>query len=377
MGGGVHTKSYGALLDGLNKATGVKVDEQVMNINDLYSKLAMGASVGQVPDCALLLTPAIPHFATIGVIDPIDPAVLTQNGIKEADYPKSVWDGETYQGKHYAVTQDLVRDILYLNDKMFQDAGLTDSNGKPKAPTNKEELIATAQKLTKNGAYGFAVGGGASYPAFETFFWQNDANFFSADLSKSALADPAAIEVGDFWGSLATQLKIAPPDGVDQVKGFVAGKVGMVLDGTWDANGFVDAKVAFTVAQVPQVFKKPLVWSIGHEFTFPKQKTPSDAKVAGVWKLIRWMTDNGATWTLEGGVLAVNQKTLQDPRVANDPVLKVFLAGTDNWRGGQSTPKWTDAEAKVEPIMDAIYTGKQSAKDGLALAAKQLDALSG
>jgi ABC-type glycerol-3-phosphate transport system substrate-binding protein len=173
---------------------------------------------------------------------------------------------------------------------------------------------------------------------------------------------------------LLNSLKIVPPGGVDQLKAFVGNKLAMWINGSWNITGFKENKTAYTAVHVPTFFKTPAVWAIGHEYTFPKQQKPDDAKTEAVWKFITFMIDNGATWTIEGGVLAANRKAYSDPRMVDDPVLKVLIDQSKDWHFGQATPAWLDAEAKLGPVQDAIFVGKQTAKDALPAVAKDIDA---
>lgn len=372
--GATNAKPYTDLQGQFAKETGIKIDQQVMQIGNLNSKLQMGAPVGQAPDMALLYTTAIPHFADLGTIQVLDPAALDQNGIKESDYAPATWQGGMYKGKRYSITQDVVQSALYLNDSMFKDAGLVGSDGKPQAPTDQTSWLDTIQKLTKNGNFGGLWGGSTDTLNFEGLLWQNNTNIFSDDLSKSVLDQPPAIQVATFWAK-PYALKASPPDGVDAEKAFVAGKLAMWVNGSWNVTGFNDSKIAYTVAPVPKLFQTLKVWSLGHELTMPIQKTANDAKVAAFWKFVKFMITNGATWTVQGGVLAANNTVYNDPSIAKDPVLQVFTGQAKNWGVGQSTPKWSDAENLMGPVIDAIYLGKQAPDAAMKSLATQIDAL--
>lgn len=374
--GATNAKPYTDLQTLFDKQTGIKINQQVMQIGNLNSKLQMSAPIGQGPDMALLYTTAIPHFADLGTIQELDPAALEQNGIKESDYAKATWDGGMYKGKRYSITQDVVQSVLFLNDKMFQAGGLADSNGKPQAPTDQNSYLEAAKKLTKNGAFGGLWGGGNDYQNFEGLLWQNQTNVFSSDLGKCILDQPPAIEVAQFWGTPYAKLKVSPPDGVDAEKAFVAGKLAMWLSGSWSITGFTEAKIPFTVAPVPTLFKTNSVWSLGHELTMPVQKNKNDAKISAYWQFVKFMIKNGATWTIQGGVLAANNSVYSDPRIANDPTLKVLTGQAKNWGIGQRTPEWSDAETLIGPAIDAVYVGKKQPDEAMKSLATQIDGLS-
>src|SRR4030095_14304901 len=127
-----------------------------------------------------------------------------------------------------------------------------------------------------------------------------------------------------------------------------------------------DAKVEFTVAPVPRLFKQPVVWTMPHQFTFPKPKSVDRAKRDAAWthirwitdavaewtlkagqhvatrdaagRHIRWMADHVAEWTLKAGQVSATRKSHTDPRITGDPVLRTLLAQAPNWQAGAATP---------------------------------------
>ena len=193
--------------------------------------------------------------------------------------------------------------------------------------------------------------------------------------SASALAEPAAIEVADFWGGLGGPLKISPPANASCRDAFIAGKLGMWIAGSWNFTGLRDAKVEFTVAPVPRLFKQPVVWTMPHQYTFPKPKSVDRAKRDAAWTHIRWMTDHVAEWTLKAGQVSATRKSHTDPRITGDPVLRTLLAQAPNWQAGQPTPKWVAAENLTRPVIESVYTAQKPGKAAMEDLARQINAL--
>jgi ABC-type glycerol-3-phosphate transport system substrate-binding protein len=257
----------------------------------------------------------------------------------------------------------------------MKDAGLVGADGKPQIPTNREELIAAAAKLAPvTGGLGFSFGAANYVWAFHNLLWQNETNVYTADMKKSPLNEPPAIEVGEFWGSVRERLK-TPEAGVNSRDAFVAGKLGLWVAGTWNITGLADAKVDFAVGPMPKLFKKAVAWTIPHQYTFPKPKTKDEAKRAAGWTHIRWITDNVAVWTSQAGQVSAFKKAHTDPKVTGNPSLKVFLDQAPTWQVGQPTVKWVKAETLTRPVVEAIYTGQKQAKPALEDLAKQINAI--
>jgi multiple sugar transport system substrate-binding protein len=326
----------------------------------------------------LMHTAEIPHFAEDGIIEPIDDSMLTEKGFRSEDYTPAPWDGGVYQSKRYAIPLDIPQHVLYLHNQVLKDSGLVGSDGMPKAPTSKDELVSMARQITQGDVYGLVVGGTSGLAAvwgFHNLLWQNDANIFTPDLKKAAVAEPAAIEVAEYLGALYADLQVAPPTRTVSLDAFQAGKLGMWIGGSWNVVGLRSAKVEFTAVPLPTLFKQPAVWTSPHQFTFPKPRQRDDAKREAVWSHIRWMTDNVVDWTLRAGQVSPLKKVQQDSRITGDPVLKVLAGQAPHWQVAQSTPKWTRAEPLTVPQIEAIYGGQKKAADAMQELARQIDAL--
>ena len=268
--------------------------------------------------------------------------------------------------------------ILYLNVKVMRDAGLMAADGKPKVPGSRDELLAMSKQLTKGDTFGFSIGTvnpGKYTWGFQNLLWQNGANVYTPDLKRCALAEPAAIEVADFWGRSRPRTRSPSPANANCRDAFIAGKLGMWIAGSWNFTGLREAKVDFVVSPVPRIFKQPTVWTMPHQFTFPKAKSVDAAKRDGAWAYMRWMSDHVAEWTLKAGQVSALRKPHSDPRITGDPVLRTLLAQAPNWQGGQPTPKWVAAENLTRPVIENVYIGQKPAPAAMTDLARQINAL--
>jgi ABC-type glycerol-3-phosphate transport system substrate-binding protein len=114
---------------------------------------------------------------------------------------------------------------LWYRKDLFEAAGL-------EPPTNYDEVLAAAQKLTDpaKGIYGISIPGAtnASVNLFSTLLWQNCGDFFSPT-GELTFDKPEALEAVKRWVELA---KYAPPgfenySWGDQVTAFVTGNAAM------------------------------------------------------------------------------------------------------------------------------------------------------
>jgi len=370
---GADGKIMDELIGQFTQETGIKIEQQRIPWADLYAKLQVSVPAGEGPDLALIHTIEVPHFANDGVLEPIADATAAAKGFRGDDYLSTTWQGGIYEGKRYAIPLDVPQHLLYMNVKVVKDAGLAG-----KVPGSKDELLAMARQMTKGDMFGFAIGTlnpGKYTWGFQNLLWQNGANVYAPDLKRSALTDPAAIEAAEFFGAIHAKEKVAPPANANCRDAFIAGKIGMWIAGSWNFTGLREAKVDFVVAPVPKIFKKPVVWSMPHQFTFPKPKAADAARREAAWAHVRWISDHVAEWTLKAGQVSARRAPHTDPRITGDPVLKTLLSQAPNWQGGQPTPKWVAAENLTRPIIETIYIGQKPARAAMEDLARQINAL--
>ncbi len=375
---GADGKVMDELIDRFTRDTGIKVEQQRLPWADLYAKLQVSVPAGEGPDLALIHTVEVPHFASDGVLEAIDDAALSGKGFRGEDYLPATWQGGTFQGKRYSLPLDVPQHVLYLNVKVMKEAGLVGADGKPRVPASRDELVSMAKTMTRGEAFGFAIGTqnpGRYTWGFHNLLWQNGANIYAPDLKRAAVAEPAALEVAEFFASLPNQHKVAPPANANCRDAFIAGRIGMWIAGSWNFTGLREAKVDFVAAPVPRLFKQPVVWSMPHQYSFPKVKTADRARREASWAHVRWMTDHVAEWTLKAGQVSASRKAHGDARITADPVLKTLLAQASNWQVGQPTPKWVAAENVTRPLIESVYTGQKPAKAAMEDLARQINAL--
>ena len=243
----------------------------------------------------------------------------------------------------------------------MKDAGLVGADGRPRVPASRDELVTMAKRITKADTFGFAIGTvnpGRYTWGFHNLLWQNGANIYAADLKRAGVTEPAALEVAEFWEALPNQHKVAPPANTNCRDAFIAGRLGMWIAGSWNFTGLREAKVDFAAAPVPRLFKQPVVWSMPHQYSFPKPKAADRARRDAAWTHVRWMTDNVAEWTLKAGQVSASRKAHTDPRITGDPVLETLLAQAPDWQVGQPTPKWVAAENVTRPVIEASTPGR-------------------
>ena len=77
---GADGKVMDELIDRFTRETGIRIEQQRLPWADLYAKLQVAVPAGEGPDLALIHTVEVPHFASDGILEPIDDATLGGKG---------------------------------------------------------------------------------------------------------------------------------------------------------------------------------------------------------------------------------------------------------------------------------------------------------
>lgn len=142
-------EDFAAFAKAASEATGVEVEGLAAPTNypDFVPKItAMLSSNSDAVDIVWLDELLGVSFASAGYLEPIDSAI---DEATRAQYSPDVLNNIcSKDGKLYMIPATATPMFLFVNKKMFQDAGIA-------YPTTQEEFLAAAQALTKGETYGF------------------------------------------------------------------------------------------------------------------------------------------------------------------------------------------------------------------------------
>lgn len=217
----------------------VKVtDEYIPGHTELMQKLQVVASSGtNLPDCILIdmfYAPVINQM--VDLVD-LTPYLADDPDIKIDDFYPELANYSNIDDKQISLHAYANNLILYYNKQLFTDAGLDPET----PPESWDELVEYAQKLTKEGQWGFHMSAFSdSYYEtvswqYEVMVWQNGGEMWDENWQPK-FNSPEGIEALQFMKDLIYKYKVstvAPPE-----NGFQQGKIAMLLEGTWMGNEF-------------------------------------------------------------------------------------------------------------------------------------------
>jgi multiple sugar transport system substrate-binding protein len=216
-------------------------------------------AAGTAPDVFWIPGADLANFATRGVIlnlnelaaaDPdFDPSVFYPQQMSELTYNPET---DSNEGALWGLPRDASAMAIYFNADLFDEAGVD-------YPTDQlaagdwtwESLFETAAAISDLGDEVYGWGMNAWWGNWELFINAAGGSYFTEDRAACNLNSPEVEEALTFLRSLY-EAEIAVPYGTDSEPPFIAGNVGMFLNGRWATpNMLAQAEFNWDVAEVP------------------------------------------------------------------------------------------------------------------------------
>jgi multiple sugar transport system substrate-binding protein len=366
------------LMAAFEKAAGVKIAEERLPIEELFKALEVRlAARNALPDVYLVDGPLTASYAARGHLVDLGPIV---GGERDRYVPSTLVQG-TYKDKLYALPLGTSSQLLFYNKKLFAAAGIPLPSADPAKRVTWEELLAVAKALTKPeiGQFGFAFENTNPYQLLPLPQSKGVKVIGDDGLTATGYVDSAGmIDVMTWYQQLFQTHKVGPvgtfQTGVTQEM-FGAGKLAMIIGGTWNLGGFAKFKdLDFAVAPHPYFAGgRPVTatgsWHVGIN--------PRTAHLEAAKAFVKWCATRDAMdlwFTLRQYPPSLKQ--IWSERAATtfvDPAWTIVqheLANTATPR--PATPGYREYESFLKIAMQDIHTGA-GVKDSLGKAAASID----
>ncbi|MBI5030649.1 MAG: ABC transporter substrate-binding protein [Chloroflexi bacterium] len=320
---------------------------------------------GTPPDVAVLLSTDLYSLVDSDAVLPLDDYVKAAGGDSfTSDFFPAYLANSNYQGKIWSLPFQRSIPVLYYNKDLFKAAGL-DPN---KPPTNYQEMVDAAKKLTKadGSQYGIEISSdGIPYWLFQSFVIGNGTNVVGKTANKVTFDDPAVAQALQDFVDLSAKHKVMPGDillWANLPNDFVNGKAAMI----WHSSGSLTnilKQAKFDVGVSYTVGSKGFGAPTGGGNMYILKGIPA-ANQAAAWKFIQFMTstDIQADWSINTGYVPGRQSAL------NTQAMKDYVAKTPQAAVAPNGLKYAGAElathnnAQIQKILgDAVQfalTGK-------------------
>ncbi|HHV13484.1 MAG TPA: sugar ABC transporter substrate-binding protein [Clostridiales bacterium] len=250
----------------------------------MITKLA----AGEVPDVMMLAMDQVPRYAGANMIMPL-------NDLAPQEYVDSLYDvvkeATTINGTMYAAARDVTPKVMYINTKMFADAGINI----PADTWTIEEFLEVSQQLTK----------GTGADKQWGYYWSNypdqtyaliaafGGKMYSEDGSTSVFStDPKTQKAVKFMYDLYNTYKVCPTGveakqfGDHEMAAFMANKVAMQIGGLSQAGNLKNNGVEFTALPIPYVDGVSQTSSFVNTWVIPTQAKNPELS----WRVVEFLS---------------------------------------------------------------------------------------
>ncbi|MCX8012806.1 MAG: ABC transporter substrate-binding protein [Rectinema sp.] len=318
---------------------GITVNYVTYPSNRIFEALTTAFAANQGPDIFNVSIGNAVSFLDNGRIAPIDYKALGYRGPKdvEDDYLPGMLEAVTRDGEIYGLPLEITNMCLFVNKKMFREAGLDPEKD---VPRTWEDLITLSEKIVKrDGQIITRRGFDFRYDAYPNLFIpmveQLGGEYVSKDGKKAIIGDEAWLkaltwmkELGPSGKNLGSPTYAAARTEFDKNNGTVA----MSFSGLYQEARMKAANPAFynsgdwMVVPFPQwkdAKKKVTANYSGHYYMVNAQSSKIEQQVA--WMLVKYMLDHADQYLDKVAIVQPMKKLFDSATFKSMPYSDVFM----------------------------------------------------
>lgn len=333
------------------------------------AQLDTALATDEGPDIFRIASDRLPSYGEQGVLSPIDEYLTEED---QADILPNLLDGVEYNGEHLAWPQWVPPVGFYLNNAIFEEAGVEI----PTADWTVDDFTEIAQQLTGDNVFGFATYMGAASVNELTLLYTEGATVLSDDNAEYTLNSEAGAK------GLQTLVDLfeagaMPPDSTtlalaDVDQGFIDGRFAMITGGSGGIANFTGNEVDFTVLP-PPIGDAGETVTVGGMGTYAVPAKSDPARVAAAHDLARYLTGQ-VVEDVPGWFLAPSTRESIDV-AADNPAMQPFQDMLPAVRFMPLIASWPEVDALIHPEIQLAVAGQKDAQQALDDAGAQITPL--
>jgi multiple sugar transport system substrate-binding protein len=263
----------------------IKIKNSVIPGFQAYSqKLLTSFAAGQPPDVFGMSVAYVWDYAHLKKVFDLQPHV--NKDIKKSDYFLNIAKGTTtYQGDIYAFPFEWVCSVLYYNKDIFDRARIK----YPDETWTYDHVLMAAKELTGKGQYGFVSN--SAHTMLDSLIVGNGGSVINGDYTRCTLDEPVAIDTIQWLVDLIHKYKVAPTAdesksiGLSASAPFQSGKIGMLVDGSWNIETTKSAGFRWGITMVPKAKLRRVIYGGPDSLSIPT----SSQHPAEAWEWLKFL----------------------------------------------------------------------------------------
>ena len=328
-----------------------------------YTKLSMSTVGGRPPEVAVLHQTRMGAYAPAGLLEPLDPGMLTEYDIGPDKFLPEVMESAKYQGEIFTIPLDTHPQVMFYNTDIAKKAGLLEENGdlKPiEGPDAVIDAFKKAKEVTGEQGVAFAPADGTvPWRIFYTLYGQLGGEVLSPDASEVVLDQENAERAVEFMIELTVgeELTAANQDYPAAVAQFQSGNAGFHWNGEWEVTTFAEAGMPFSIVPFPSIFGNNRVQADRHTFVIPKGVGKDSRKMDAALTFVSSMMKNSFIWA-QGGHIPAYLPILESEEYRNLTPQSNYAGVADDvvldpnaWFSGSGSDMETQAAVPLQQAM--------------------------
>jgi multiple sugar transport system substrate-binding protein len=340
-----------------------------------YTKLSMSTVGGRPPEVAVMHQTRLGAYAPAGLLEPLDPAMLSDYDIGPDKFLPVVLESAKYQGEIYTVPLDTHPQVMFYNTDICKKAGLLEKNGDLKPIEGADGVIDAfkkAKEVTGEQGVAFApVDGAVPWRLFYTLYGQLGGKILSPDASEVVLDQEKAEKAVEYLVELTVGEELTPAtqDYPAAVAQFQSGNAGFHWNGEWEVTTFADAGMPFSIVPFPSIFGNNTVQADRHTFVIPRGVARDTRRMDAALTFISSMMKNSFIWA-EGGHIPAYLPILESqeykdltPQSNYASVADDVILDPNAWFSGSGSDMETQAAVPLQQAMAGAIEPRQAVDD--------------
>lgn len=350
---------------------GIKIKTLHDSWQNYFKHLETDWTGANAPDVMFL--EYIPTYASEGLLENLQPYIAAEKNFKVDDFYPALLDMFRYKDGLYGFPRDNDTKVIYVNTRMFKEAGLS----LPQAGWTWQDLRETAKKLTKRDASGKVTQYGYAFEMddwWRLWVWQNGGEIFENFTPPDPPAHlqintPEAAEALQFYADLINKDKVSP--GYDEMNSsdqisqlFTSGKVAMAFGNHALIPDFGNVKdLAWDVVPLPQGKKR--VNALGGAGYVMHKNSQHKAQA---WQLVKFLSDLGQQLFMDSGLIFPARQSIREDNIFIKTVNYNAQVFVDETKLGRQNPLFRSSNRVVHQLdleLVPVWKGQKTAAEVL------------
>jgi multiple sugar transport system substrate-binding protein len=357
------------LIDGFNSSqTQYKASHVYVPFADYEKQLTLGIASGELPDLVILDGCSMASFISLGLFADISDAA---KDIKWDEYIQGPLESTMMDGKHYGIPFATNCTALFYNKDLFDAAGLA----YPDENTTWDQFREMANKLTKDGVYGFGnAATNTDEGTFQCLQWLYTAGGSYTDIKGGT--DAFAL-MQDMIKEGSWTKEVVNWTQSDVNNNFIAGNLAMQQNGPWQIPGIAknapDLNYGVTVLPKRDANSGQATSILGGENMGVVKKDDVGGAVAFLkyYDQTQVMVDAMKMY----GSFPPKTEAAKDAYWTNDPIQAAFIQQLETSIPRGPSAAWPSYSSAIQGGFQEVMTGAKTPEQAAEDTQKAVDAV--